>query len=91
MGFGLAMLKTALKSKAPVPVNIFPLTAKTMLDLFVVLVTLLVLGVTFVYGICSKYSYGSKTKATLAYMLGFIYFAFVLISTYLAVKLAYFS
>ena len=91
MGFGLAMFKTALKSGKPVPVNIFPLKSKTFLDLFVLLITLLVLVVTFIYGIAKKYSYGSKTKSGLAYILGAIYFIFLAISTYLAIKLAYFS
>ena len=104
------MFKTAIKTGKPVPIPIFPLKPSTQLDLFVLLVTLFVLVITFIYGIKSGYSFGFKGKVVkekmvngelvegkiikgkmgLAYFLGFIYFAFIGVSTYLAFKLAYY-
>ena len=62
IGFGLAMLKKSMKAKKPVKVDIFPLKSATFLDLFVVLVTLTVLIVTFIYGICNNYNFGGGNK-----------------------------
>lgn len=54
MGFGLAMLKTAMKKKKPVPVDVFPITSKSLLDFLSIIITLVCLGVTFVYGILHR-------------------------------------
>lgn len=90
VGFGLAMMKTALKAKKPVPVDIFPLKPATLLDFLSILITLTCLVVTFGYGICSKYNFGSKDNTKLANMLGALYGIFILTSTILAFKNAYF-
>jgi len=90
VGFGLAMMKTALKAKAPVPVNIFPLKSDTLLDFFSILITLTCLAVTFIYGIFSGYNFGSEKNTKLANMLGALYGLFILTSTIVAFKNAYF-
>ncbi len=102
MGFGLAMLKTAMKKKKPVPVDVFPITSKSLLDFLSIIITLVCLGVTFVYGILhrgsenpeskvkDKISFGYKKSQKLAKMLGFLYVLFILTSTVVAVKNAYF-
>ena len=53
-------------------------------------VTLLVLFVTFVYGVKNKFNIGSGKKRGLARMIMGIYVLFILLSTVIAFKNAYF-
>jgi Ca2+/Na+ antiporter len=63
IGFGLAMLKIALKQGHPVKVDIFPLESSTLLDLIVMLTTLAVLVVTFAIGLLNNFNFGGGNAA----------------------------
>ena len=88
VGFGLAMLKKSLTLKEG-EIIAFPLFSDAkdnMLDIVVVMTALVTLVVTFVYGIVNK----MRFDKTLAYIFAFIYAAFIVACTVIAVKDAYF-
>lgn len=84
------MLKKSLKAGKPVPINVFPLNKKTLLDFIVLITTLLVLATTFVVGVKRKFNYGYTGDRFLARLLGILYIIFIIICTGLAVNNAYF-
>lgn len=89
IGFGLAMLKSSLKTGKPVPVKILPMNNKTILDVWVVGTTIFTLAATFIYGVRSGFSFGYQGKKGMAIMLMTIYFVYIGGATYMAVKNAY--
>ena len=85
VGFGLAQLKNSLTSDEKIEFVLFQ--KDNTLDIVVIFTALVSLTVTFVYGIVYKQRFDKK----LAYILGGIYALFILASTILAFKDAYFS
>ena len=82
IGFGLAMLKKSLSEKQAVAFDLFTNIKANILDIFVVIITLIVLGVSMFWGATHKMTFNKG----LAYCLGSIYTFFILGSTYLAFK-----
>lgn len=82
VGFGLSLLKTTL-SKGPQDFNLFDPDQLSInfMNIFVIVVSLVNLVITFIYGVANDYKY---TKH-LAKIIGSLYVVFFLTATYTAI------
>jgi len=80
VGFGLSMLKLTLTSGSQV-FDLFSKPGENMLDILVVMVALICLGMTFLWGVFNKF----KMNRVFAYLLLLIYACFIIACTIIAV------